>query len=120
MIINFLIILSSVLLNSVAQLLLKKAMNILGSLSLKLSFFMNLGLNPYFIGGMICYAISILLWLQVLSKISVSIAQPFLSIGFIFTMVFAYFLFDEPITLYKLIGLAFIIAGIIFLSLSSG
>lgn len=94
-------------------------MNILGSVSLKLSFFIDLSLNPYFWGGMICYGVSILLWLRVLSQVNVSVAQPFLSIGFVFTMIMAYFLFNEPINLFKILGLVFIIIGIVFLSFNN-
>ena len=74
--------------------------------------------NLYLWSGMLCYAVSIILWMVVLSKVNVSLAYPFLSIGYIITAVLAYFLVNEPLTLQKCIGIAVICAGVIILTYS--
>ena len=74
--------------------------------------------NLYLWSGMLCYAVSIILWMVVLSKVNVSLAYPFLSIGYIITAVLAYFLVNEPFTLQKCIGIAVICAGVIILTYS--
>lgn len=110
------LILFSVLLNAIAQLVLKKGMGSLGEGNLILKII----INPYIIAGMGIYGISILSWLFVLSKVNVSVAYPFLSIGFIFSSIAAYYVFNEPLTIHKIIGIALICAGLVFLSLSRG
>ena len=116
---NFTIILLSVFLNAAAQLFLKNGSEVLNdpniyenifSLSTKVFF------NPSIISGLACYAISILLWIYALSKVEVSIAYPMISIGFIVNAIAAWYLFSEPLGLFKLIGIFFIIIGVIFIS----
>ncbi|MDL0082047.1 EamA family transporter [Helicobacter sp. XJK30-2] len=114
------LILFSVLLNATAQLLLKRGMSELGELSLSLSFILKGVLNPFILGGLAIYAISIVSWLIVLARVNVSIAYPFLSLGFIFSAVVAYFAFGEPLTLQKILGIALICAGLVFLTFSRG
>ncbi len=110
------LILFSVLLNASAQLLLKKAMSQLGGLELSLHFALKALLNPFLLAGMGVYAISILSWLIVLSKVQVSIAYPFLSIGFIFSAIVAYLAFGEALSGYKILGIALICLGLVFLT----
>lgn len=51
-------------------------------------------------------------------KIEVSQAYPLSAIGFIFTSTFAFFFLHETISTAKIIGLMFIVVGIIFISRS--
>ncbi|MDO7253543.1 EamA family transporter [Helicobacter cappadocius] len=114
------IILFSVALNAFAQIFIKKGMMSLGSLSVSMDFILR-GLGNFYLWmGMLCYAISVLSWMVVLSKVNVSIAYPFLSLGFIFSAIVAYYAFGEPLTLYKIIGIALICAGLFFLTISKG
>ena len=110
----------SVLLNTIAQLLLKKGMSSLGELSLSMDCIMRGVLNPYIIGGMGIYAISIVSWLIVLAKVNVSVAYPFLSIGFIFSAIVAYFAFGEPLGGLKILGIALICLGLVCLTMAKG
>lgn len=114
------LILFSVLLNATAQLLLKKAMTQLGELHLSIDFIIKGITNPYLIAGMGIYAISIISWLIVLAKVNVSIAYPFLSVGFIFSAIVAYFIFNEPLGAYKIFGIGLICVGLMFLTFSKG
>lgn len=114
------IILFSVLLNAVAQLLLKKGMSSLGELSLSLEFVLRGVLNPYIIGGMGVYAVSIVSWLIVLAKVNVSVAYPFLSIGFVFSAVVAHFVFGEPLEGLKILGIVLICMGLVCLTIVKG
>lgn len=119
---NILLILSSVALNALAQLFIRQGMLKVGVVSLKLEQMWNMiqefFTNLYLWSGMLCYAVSIILWMVVLSKVNVSLAYPFLSIGYIITAVLAYFLVNEPLTLQKCIGIAVICAGVIILTYS--
>ncbi|PAF43962.1 SMR family transporter [Helicobacter sp. 11S02596-1] len=114
------LILFSVALNAFAQLFIKKGMVTLGELHLSLAFIYRGVLNPYLWGGFVCYALSILTWMVVLSKVNVSIAYPFLSVGFILTAFLAYFMFGEPLDTNKMIGIVLICIGLVFLSVAKG
>ena len=97
---NIVIILLSVLLNGLAQILLRKGMLIVGSVGL-LDICHHIGAlvtNIWLWIAMICYAISLLMWLSVLSKVEVSYAYPFLSVGYIVAMLAGYFLFNENVS----------------------
>ena len=119
---NILLILSSVALNALAQLFIRQGMLKIGSVSLKLEQLWNMCIsffsNLYLWGGMLCYAVSIILWMVVLSKVNVSLAYPFLSVGYIITAVMAYFFMNEPLTLQKCLGIAVICLGVIILTYS--
>lgn len=111
------LIIFSVSLNAFAQIFIKQGMKNLGTLSLSLDFiFKGLG-NFYLWIGMLCYGVSILSWMAVLSKVDVSVAYPFLSLGFIISAIVAYYAFGESLGLYKILGIALICVGLIFLTI---
>lgn len=113
---NFIpLILFSVLLNASAQLLLKKGMSAL-PLEASLNFALKIALNPFILGGMAIYAVSIISWLIVLAKVPVSVAYPFLAVGFVFSAVFAHFAFGEDLSAPKVAGIALICAGLVILT----
>ena len=112
----------SVFLTSVAQICLKKTM-----LSIEdqhsiftnfISFCLSMCINKWFILGILLYIGSLVLWLIVLKKIEVSQAYPLSAMGLIFTSTFAFFFLHETISTAKIIGLMFIVVGIIFISRS--
>ena len=113
---TFFIILSGVLLNAAAQLLLKAGTTSLGRLfppneRIYAEFFRIL-FQPFVMSGLLCYVVSVSLWIAALSKVPVSIAYPMLSIGYIANAIAAYYLFGEALTLQKMIGITIIIAGV--------
>lgn len=116
------LILSSVTLNALAQIFIRKGMLGLGKISFDVSQItgMILGVftNIYLLAGMLSYGVSIILWMMVLSKVNVSVAYPFLSVGYIITAVLAYFIFQEPLTLQKVLGILIICLGVFVLAQS--
>ncbi len=119
---NILLILFSVSLNAVAQLFIRQGMLQIGKVSLRFDQLWHMAMkgltNLYLMNGMLCYAVSIITWMVVLSKVNVSLAYPFLSVGYIITAVLAYFILNEPFTLQKMIGIAVICLGVIILTYS--
>jgi len=116
---NYLVIILSVLLNAAAQLFLKNGSEVLNDPNIYnnvFSLFSKIFFNPSIISGLACYAISILLWIYALSKVEVSIAYPMISIGFIVNAIAAWYLFSEPLGFFKLIGIFFIIIGVFIIS----
>ena len=121
--ITFIIALSSVSLNALAQIALRKTMLSLGNFPSGLTGYLELALNLltniWFILGMGCYVISIGLWMAVLGKVEVSLAYPMLSIGYVLTAIIGYFFMGENVNLIRIIGLSFICFGIVIISRSA-
>ena len=115
---NIILILLSVLLNCAAQLLIRKGMLIEGEVGMQnlLSHVGSMITNVWLWGAMICFLGSILLWIVVLSRVEVSYAYVFNSIGYVVLTVCAYWLFDESISVYKILGMAVVIVGLIIMS----
>lgn len=118
-----LLALTSVSLNALAQVALRKTMLTIAPLpdaiAGYLSFAIQLLMNPWFIAGMSCYVLSIGLWMAVLGKVEVSLAYPLLSVGYVITAVIGYFFLKEDINTMRLIGLSLICVGIVFISRSA-
>lgn len=74
--------------------------------------------NIYVLAGLCLYVLGMLVWLAVLTNIDVSKAYPFVGLGFIFTMVLAYFILGEQISLIRIIGVIQIIIGVMLVSRS--
>ena len=114
--VSFALVLAGVLLNAAAQLFLKSGTNAIGHFDFHLDNLVPIGmkiaLNPYILGGLTCYVVSVVIWIMALSRVPVSVAYPMLSIGYVVNAVLAYFLFGEAITSQKLLGIGFIIVGV--------
>ncbi|TAJ22672.1 MAG: 4-amino-4-deoxy-L-arabinose transferase, partial [Rugosibacter sp.] len=84
--ISFALILTGVLLNAAAQLLLKAGTNAVGHFEFHINNILPIGMKlafqPFIMGGMVCYAVSLVVWIMALSRVPVSIAYPMLSIGY--------------------------------------
>ncbi|MFO1385380.1 MAG: SMR family transporter [Chitinivorax sp.] len=114
--VEFSLILSGVLLNACAQLLLKAGTNRIGhfdfSLGNALPIGWQLATNPYIFGGLSCYVISVVVWIMALSRVPVSIAYPMLSIGYVVNALAAWWLFGESLTVMRIAGIGIIIVGV--------
>lgn len=117
-------LITGVLLNACAQLLLKGA-----ALSLK-EVVENVKWDQYYLaraaiemltnihllGGLALYAVSVGLWVIVLGKVPVNVAYPMLSVGYVFNAVMAYLVFDEKLAGVQVVGLIIIIIGVVLLN----
>ena len=117
---NIILILLSVLLNCAAQLLIRKGMLVEGEVGMQnmLSHVGSMITNVWLWGAMICYALSILLWMSVLSKVEVSYAYPFLSVGYVVSAVAGYALFNENLSPIRIAGIIVICIGVVLISRS--
>lgn len=117
---NIVLILLSVLLNCAAQLLIRKGMLVEGEVGMQnmLSHVGSMIINLWLWGAMFCYALSILLWMSVLSKVEVSYAYPFLSVGYVVSAVAGYALFNENLSPIRVAGIIVICIGVILISRS--
>jgi drug/metabolite transporter (DMT)-like permease len=75
-------------------------------------------LAPTVLVGLGLYALSTVLWLLVLAKSDVSYAYPFVSLGFVFTSVYAFLVLHEPMQAARIGGIALIVLGVVFVARS--
>ena len=68
--------------------------------------------NPFVLGGLLVYGLSAVVWLFVLARLDVSVAYPFVSLGFLVTMALGCLLFGEAFTTRKLLGTLVVMAGV--------
>jgi len=116
---TFVLVLISVSLSAAAQLLLKAGVT--GRLKPDSHFLHTLAavaLNPYVFGGFCLYGFGAVVWLYVLARVDVSVAYPFVGIGFILTMLCGYLLFGEVINASRILGTCLVGAGIILIARS--
>ena len=69
---------------------------------------------PYIALGFALYGVSAILWLQVLSKLDISVAFPLVSVTYVATLFIGRFLFDEPVNLSRIFGVLLICSGVFF------
>jgi multidrug transporter EmrE-like cation transporter len=104
-------VLTAVVLGTAAQLLLKAGTNVtpVG---------LGLALEPRILGGVACYAVSLVVWILALAKTPVSVAYPMVSLGFALNAVLAWWLLGESLSAMKLAGIGFIIVGVVLVARS--
>ena len=119
---TFSLVVTGVLLNAAAQLFLKAGTNRVGAFSFALENVVPIGLrlasSPHVLAGLSCYVVSVVVWILALSRVQVSVAYPMLSIGYIVNAFAAWMLFGESLTAQKLVGIGFIIVGVILVGRS--
>ena len=112
----FSFLLTGVLLNAGAQLLLKAGTNALGVITLGAddwpAQFGRIAVEPHIVAGLGCYVVSVAVWIVGLSRVPVSIAYPMLSLGYIVNAIAAHYLLGEAVTLSRWLGIGFIIVGV--------
>ena len=119
---SFTLVMCGVLLNAVAQLLLKAGTNAVGhfefSAANALPVGWKLATEPHIVGGLACYVVSVVVWIMALSRVEVSIAYPMLSVGYVVNAIAAWYLFGESVTPARLLGIGIIILGVFIVARS--
>ena len=112
-------ILISVFFSVAGQLLLKFGMDKLGSVTLNLnqlfSILWRMFTNPAVFFGLALYFIGTIFWLAALSRVDLSYAYPFASLSYVVMLIASWMVFDEKITLARIIGTVVICAGVLLI-----
>ncbi|KAF1054846.1 MAG: 4-amino-4-deoxy-L-arabinose-phosphoundecaprenol flippase subunit ArnF [Burkholderia gladioli] len=113
-------IITGVLLNAVAQLLLKAGVNAVGHFEISraniIPICFKIATQLPIIGGLGCYVLSVVVWIVGLSRVDVSITYPMLSLGYVLNAFAAWYLFGEVMSLQRLIGIVIILIGVVVLA----
>lgn len=112
------LIIASVACGAVGQLILKAGMKALGPLQLSLNTLISMATSPLLLVGIAVFGVSTLLWLLALMKADLSFAYPFLSLTYIAVLIGGAVLFQENVTLPRVIGFAVIVAGVLIVARS--
>jgi len=116
------LILLGVMLNAAAQLFLKEGMRRIGHFDFVwanvLPIAVQVAGNIFILGGLLCYIVSVAVWLLVLSRVEVSFAYPLLSVGYIVNAVAGYYLFQENLSVTRITGILIICVGVYFVTKS--
>lgn len=120
--VSLLLILTGVTLNAVAQLLLKLGVNGVGHFEFTRVNIIPVGLQLVsqwpIMAGLVCYGISVVVWILGLSRVDVSIAYPMLSLGYILNALGAWYFLGESVSAQRLIAIGVIMIGVILLARS--
>ena len=103
--------LAAVSLGTVAQLFLKAGTN-------ATPVGLGLALEPRILGGIACYAVSLVVWILALSKTPVSVAYPMVSLGFALNAGLAWWLLGEAVTPMRMAGIGVIVVGVFLVARS--
>lgn len=123
---DFAWVMGGVLLNALAQLLLKLGTQVTGPISLAdgpaalWRSGLALATQPGILGGLACYVVSVMLWVVALSRLEVSMAYPMVSIGYVVNALLAWWLLGEGISLQRWLGIAVIVFGVLLVAQSEG
>ena len=74
--------------------------------------------SPAVVAGLAMYGVGTLVWLNVLARMELSLAYPFVGLSFLLTAVLGHYLFHEVFHAGRIMGTALVIAGIILVARS--
>ena len=117
----FLLILASVALSALAQLALKTGASRAAIVRPEGAGGELLGLvqSPFVLGGLALYGLGAVLWLFVLARAPLSLAYPFVGLGFILTMLAGAFVLGEQVGAARVAGTVLIAAGCVLVARSA-
>jgi multidrug transporter EmrE-like cation transporter len=118
---TFAFIISGVILNACAQLLLKAGTNAIGgaihlTMSNWFQTFIKVVTQLPILGGLACYAISLVVWIIGLSRTDVTIAYPMLSLGYVVSAFGAWMFLGEAVSPQRLAAIGVIVVGVVLLA----
>ncbi len=117
---TFALILTGVLLNAGAQLLLKAGVQPLGVLTVGWDNLLPTAARVLMqwpiVAGLACYVVSVGVWIVGLSRVEVSLAYPMLSLGYVVNALAAWWLFGEALGPMRWAGMLLILAGVVVMS----
>ena len=116
-----LLLLASVSLSSIAQIALKTGVSQPHvTLALDGVSYVNAAFAVFFniwvLTGLAIYLFGAVLWLFVLARVEVSMAYPYVGLGFILTMILGKFVMGDAVTATRLFGTILISVGVVFVS----
>ncbi len=120
--VNWLMVLGYVILNSFGALAIKSTLNKLGEIKLVsiksiFFYFVELFKSPLGLIGFFAIFLSAFTWMAALSRMEISLAYPAaVALNFMVVVILGLILFGETFTLTKIVGIILVFIGVFFLS----
>ena len=114
------LILLAVLLGATGQVIMKMGMKIYGEVSATSVWGQLVPILkvPQVFLGFVCYGLSAVLWIAVVSNVDLSLAYPMVSVAYVLVFVASWLFLGESINVTRIVGLAIIVAGVLVISRS--
>ena len=112
----YLLLVINIVLMTVGQLLFKQSA-VYVNLHPNLNFIAKYLLNPWFYGAVSFFGIATITWVQVLTRLKLSVAYPILSISYVIIALGAYYFFGEKLSLVNILGIFLIMCGVSLVSI---
>ena len=117
----FSLVVVSVLLSSIAQIVLKEGMastsiQLASTQGMNMRMAVAIALNLKVLCGLLIYFASAAVWLFVLARVNVGLAYPFVGLGFVVTMLLAWLIRGEIPSITQVIGTLTICLGVVVMA----
>jgi len=113
---GYVYILLTIVLTAYGQLAIKWQVNLAGPMPDNshgvLGYYWSLLLNPWVISALAAAFVAMLAWMAAMTRFELSHAYPFMAANFVVVGLVSVWLFNEPLTAAKVIGVLLICAGI--------
>jgi drug/metabolite transporter (DMT)-like permease len=97
------------------QFLLKAGALKLGKVSTEnwLNHLLSIATVPELLAGLTAYAIGAIAYILLLTRVNLSIAGPAIALSYVFSVLLGYFVFREPVTGARVMGVGLIVCGVL-------
>lgn len=115
---EFFLLLISILASVAGQFFLKSGALKLGKVSVEnlVSHLLHIITIPELVIGLISYAIGAIAYILVLTRVNLSIAAPSIALSYVFAVLISHLLFHETIPIERIVGVGFIICGVVLVA----
>lgn len=112
---ELILLLLSISTGALGQFFLKLGALKLGKVTAKniISHIFGIATTPELVTGLICYGLGAVFYIMLLTRVKLSVVGPSASLIYIFSVLLGYFAFNETIPVNRLIGLGFIVCGVV-------
>lgn len=81
-------------------------------------FMLEAAQTPWVLAGLLMYVLSAGAWLLVLARADLSFAYPFVSLAFVLTAIYGFWVLNEPMDLARISGIGLIVGGVLLVARS--
>jgi drug/metabolite transporter (DMT)-like permease len=114
---EFALLLMAIILSALGQLFLKLGALKLGKVteSNAIGHILSIATQPELLTGLACYGMGAIAYIMVLTRVNLSVAGPAAALIYIFSFLIGHFAFGEAISANRVVGLGFIVCGVVLL-----
>ena len=74
---------------------------------------LSIVITPELLTGLLCYGLGAITFILLLTRVKLSVAGPAAALSYVFSVLLGYFAFHEQIPGIRVVGLAFIVCGVV-------